>query len=548
MKNLRGFVISVAFLSASLALASCGSSSSTTPADSTVTTDTTTSKAVPDDVVISSPTASTTASNASISTSLVKGEPLPPPPGAKPGDPTGEDFRAKKESMENLISASGECGFTLQIPTITPAACYGPVISYSGHPDSTGGPGPNDGPSGGLPPGDTGIWSALEGSEACSAAKMNELIDKVAARVDNIVKIFGTMACAGKKGDVVLPAVGEQVDMTSVMGSNMSVSGLSIGSAILERLANDDSGNEVYRSQITARMGFSGGTNDSTLVLKHIPTAADNSTYKGKMSFTMHSTSEIGNNCSGVQGETSGGTLAGVILYEKASATSMKYEINYAEFCGADTNPFDVNNNIDPTDQASASNPDGWANDWHYGVFSLNPTNGTGDVAFAWQAGSGDMRTRVLDCTTSEATDGSASGTCYYGFGPNISTATGRGAIDGFVCNWAGPQGAVSSSGGRTAAALLTSGRGQALAQRQVLARAASATVFTPSESKITYAPANNCNATDADFLYKAIDSQGGADLNLDNDRKVAGGDITNNLIPLANVVFTVPTPPTDVQ
>lgn len=548
MGNLFRFIMVTCCVFAVSVFAGCGSSGSS-GSGGTTTADTTASKTVPDDVVLSSPTATSSAS-ASISKSTSKVD--APSPGAKPGDPTGNDFRSKRESLENLISATGECGFTMQLPTISNVSCYGPVVNYVNHPDFVPGPGPGSA-TGGLPPQDTGLWSALEGTEACSAAKMNELVDKVAARVDNIVKIFGTMACAGKKAGVNLPAVNQELDVKNIMTENISVGGLTVVSASLTRLP-DDSGNEVYKSEITVEMGFGGGvTSTSNLILKHIPTAADNSTYKGKMSFKMSNSSELGNNCRDLTGSSaSGSTLAGTILYEKTSATHVTYEVNYAEFCGSTADPFDADNNILPSDVASASNPDGWANNWHYGVFSVNPSDGTGDVAFAWQAGAGDFRTRVLDCTTASASDSSASGTCYYGFGPNISSTTAtKGSIDGFVCNWAGPNGAIESSGGdRSAAGLaaLNPPRGWSKAQRQVLAKAVGGTEFTPSSSNIRYAVTNSCDAlAGGGFTYQAVDDRGNA-LAADNDKTNAATAVTNDLIALTDMVFTVPTPPTDVK
>lgn len=531
--------------------AACGGSSSSDSSSTGTTTDTSTSSTVPGDVVISSITASVTAADASVS----KGTK------AVTGDPESKSYTDKKEAMQALIAGSGECAFTLSMPTVTQPACYGPTVVFCNHPNATtsdpdctipqnGNKGTIDDSS--LPTGDLGLWSASEGSnnEACAAAQMNYLIDNVASRVDTIVSLFGTLACAGKKAGTALPEVDKSVDMSTVMKDKMNIGGLTITSATLERLSNDSSGNSVYKSTLAVSMSFPGGTTSTgTLTLKHIPTAADNSTYKGKLTMSMSNSREQGGNCGQITTEQ-GTVTAGTILYEKTSATAIKYEVKYAEFCGASTNPFDSNNNISAADKASATNKDGWGNNWHYGVFSLNPTDGTGSVAFAWQAGANDGYSRVLNGTTTAVAAGGATGTAYFGFGPDVAATSGVGSITGFFCNWAGP-GNVKQIGSNVAPPTLA-------AQRQGLLRAKGSTVFSSvaSELAITFAPTNSCDATGT-FKYAASSDMTAAlpdsdstayskEVTADNNHRNSN-TVTNNLIPLSAVSFTVPTPPSDV-
>jgi hypothetical protein len=516
----KKYLAVVATIGAIFTIAGCGSSSNSSTSSSSEI-----SNAVPGDVVISSPTASTAVS-ASLSTKAV-------------GDPTADDLVSKREALQALISGDSECSFTLSIPTVNAPDCYGPTVRYAGHPDAVA-PQSADGEA---PVNDVGMWSERESTEACSAAMMNSLVDTVAARVDNIMKMVGSMACAGKKTDATLPAaVGGTLDLKDEIEANVSATGLSVGSAVVERLA--DSGDDpVYKSTLTGTLTLGSDSHASTIIVKHIPTATDNSTYHGKISFKMGTDSMDVMECE----VGSGATFAGTILYEKSNSTLVKYLMNYASFCGSDTDPFDENNNILASDKyVAATNPDGWPHDWNFALFSMDPTqSGVGTYSYAWQAGSDDQRTRVFNLTTTADADGDVTGTAYYGFGPDVESAS-LGTIDGFVCNWASAGGARFTAD-RSAASLLAGGKGQSLAQRQEISRASSATVFDAATSNISYAISHSCNASINDnFTFQAIDENDNA-LNLSNDRTDDTPVLTNELINLADVVFTLPTAPSDI-
>lgn len=516
-------------------LGACGSSSSVSPGTDDATDTTSVSNAVPGEVVLASPTASTSASS---SISVAKGRHK-----TLAGDATTETYEDKKAAADALRAGTGECGFTPSLTIPTPPECYGPAINYTNHPD--GSPA-----SGQLPIRDVGFWSLNEGTEACAAAQMNYLISAVSTRVDTMISMFNNMVCVGKKAGLVLPDVSATTDFKSALGTKSTMTGITVNTATIERLANDSDGNAVYKSTVSITMG----THTGTAILKHIKTGSD--TYKGKLSMTMSNDSAVsmggGDNCTG----SAAGTLhAGVVSYVKNSATSMVYEMNFAEFCSATASPLDSNNNISRTDTFNATtNPDGWGNDWNYALFSLNPSNGTGTVAYAWQAGFGDGRTRVLDATVSEAADGSASGTAYYGFGPGVNGSEALGNIQGFACNWAGPNGKVNTvgqQGSSTHDSLVAAGIEQNLAQKQILSRAVGGTVYTTTatDSKITYAPAKSCNKAQANssFTFSAV-SFTGSPLTQTNNISDATL-VTNDLVDVSEITtnFTLPTPPTDV-
>lgn len=550
-------------------VAACGSAttssgSGSSAGDDTPTTDTTTSTTVPGDLVVSSPTAASSSANSNLAVAkLVQRKAVPSDPAGENGVAPTSAFQEKREALQALLAASGECSFTPRFEALSPPQCYGPSLQVCDHPDADTSDADCTGPSNGgmtqtddltLPVGDLGLWSEYEGAtgEACAAAKMNYLIDRVAMRIDNVVNLFGAVACAGKKASIALPAVGETVDLLAAVTANISVNRMTISAVSLQRLADDASGDAVYQSTISMSIDMGNSqTESATLILRHIPLAADNSLYRGKLSMVMRtSTSIIDGNCaaSGLDGIT----RAGVITYEKTATDSLVYQLDHANFCGADTNPLDSNNDIDPADKLvirdqgpapslakvdeAAANADGWGGDWNHGIFRLNPATGTGVVAYAWQAGPQDGYSRVLDVSVASGSDGSASGTAYFGYGPDVA-ADDVGSISGFFCNWAGPNSRNDN------------GAPSAVAQRQVLTRAASATVFASDSSQlaITYAPTNSCSlAAGTTMTYTALDQDDmNATVTLDNNHTTSGEAVTSTLIPLTSVDFTLPTPPT---
>lgn len=492
-----------------LLVASCGGGSAATTDDGGSTTVSDISQTIPTDIVVSSPTAAITATGAVSARSLAKSE--------------ASDYETKRGELATLVAGTGECTFTApSLQGLSNANCYGPSVDFSNHPTRV----PAGGSFGG---GDLGIWNENNlnsASEACAAAQMNNVVNFVAERTDTFINVMGAIACAGKKANVSLPAVGTSLDLTSSISSYVTIPNFTFSAATLERL-QDSGANPVYKFSVTGTISGSA----FTIILKHIPTAADNSTYKGKISFkrVTSATGQPGNCGDAGQGFAAvtgqGSVDAGTILYQKASATSVVYELNMGAFCGAITDPFNSDNNISATDTLSVSNPDGYGNGYHYGLFSLNPANGTGSVAYAWVAGLGGESTRTLNVTTMEVVDSMASGDAYFGYGPAMASSTeeDRGTITGMQCNWG-------------------SGVSVGKVEHQKLTRSANGTVFgsDSTDLNITFSPTNDCNSNGLPFTYESADGGMGND-------NPSGNAVTNNLLDLDSMVFTRPTPPDDV-
>jgi hypothetical protein len=198
----------------------------------------------------------------------------------------------------------------------------------------------------------------------------------------------------------------------------------------------------------------------------------------------------------------------------------MTYHLRTAGFCGQNVDCGTVN----PSDKKSGSNTDGWGNSFFYTICEVNPEDGTGSCAQAWQAGPDDGNTRVLNVVLGSDN----AGRCYFGFGPDVAASTGVGSISGMICNWAGPG---SEPFGNKVNSL------QSLAQRQEFSLDSDG-VFAPSSSNITFAPTTDCNkpSTASTFTYQVLG---------DASTAVAGTtSFTNDLVSLTSVNFTVPSPP----
>jgi hypothetical protein len=580
--------------------AACGGSGSNTATqtENPVTTDTSATTTVfGSEVVFASATAEKAAASTSVSAKAT-------------GDFTKKDYVTKKTALAALMTGDSDCSFTPVTTGGSAVSCYGPTVRYCDHVESTteddncvketgGNNLPTGQDDGDLPSGDVGIWNAAEGTDAqaCAAAQANYLADEVAARVDNAVFLLGAIVCAMTKAKTSVTTTKQDIlTIVNDTTNGVKVEGLTISAATIQQL--DDTtiagaARPLYEAAVTyatnvlnkaaastsAKAATVSAT--TTLTLRHSPKSlTDNTTFNGKITFTQpHDNEQHGGNCS--ESGLSGTVIAGTVLYEKASETSMTYKLDMAEYCGKDTDPFAANNKdtdttndntLDPDDRvipnSNAGNATGWANNWNNAIMNYNPSNGTGTMAYSWQAGSGDQFTRVLNIATTAADDGSASGTAYFGFGAGIEQTDGdtyllsdgtsatdaatAGRLTGMWCNWAGP------SNQKTGTAVTPP---TASVQKQVLARTATGTVFTQSSSLITFAPTNDCNLDDegSDFQYYSSNSNDmqpdrpafatesdTSDIKEADNNHVTIVTVTNNLDPITNgaSTFSLPTAP----
>ncbi|MFZ3230913.1 MAG: hypothetical protein WA160_11960 [Pseudobdellovibrio sp.] len=311
------------------------------------------------------------------------------------------------------------------------------------------------------------------------------------------------MACVAAKAGLTPPTASSSLDLTASMVGIVTINGtaVAVSSASIAREANDTSGNPVY---LTSLIGTT-GTKTFTIRLKHVPTNADDSTNKGKISVMVSNSSPAG---------TDGASLE----YEKVSATTAKILMKTVNSNSASFDPYVSGTN------KSVNLSSAWNNNANYLTGDLDLSAKTGKFSYAWQAGSGDSHTRVFNLILT-AGGGATTGTGFFGFGPTMSA--GPGAISGMICAWTGPD--------QTHAQV-------AFVQRQNLALTSG--IYTVSGASYTvFDPVADCEAAGAMSMSWAPAGTSAS------PRVVS--TTTNNLVPVAEVatvIGTLPTAPANVD
>lgn len=492
------------FLSAfSLALISCSnkdSSSGSSASSSTVTT-------FPTSFALSSPTSVASAfysnlenQNEAFTTETVS---------------ASAPISDKVDKLKTILSAASSSDCAIQINTISSgnATCYGPTMSFSNHPD---GMSPTS-----LPGGDLGIWTATNtGGEACAAAQLNSRMKGVVSYVDLGLFTMASVNCVLKSESKSLPAAGASVDLTTSMSGKVTINGsaATVTNASISRSATDSDGMPVYTTSITATQSSNLTYN---LRLKHIPLDSSNDTYKGKISIDVaNTTGTRDGNC---QNSGTPGTMeAASVSYEKSSTSNVKILLKSAGFCTATADPYvsSTDKTVDLTKVSSVSVV-GWGGNANYVLAEYDPTVGTGTFYYAWQAGKGDSNARIFDSIIT-GSEGSRTGTSYFGFGAAITSPSFAGKIDRMICNWAGP------SNNHT---------GVSKVQKQIFSE--SGGMFTPTSSLIVYDPTNSCSSSSNTFSMTV----NGTTITADNTTT----DLAN-FSDVATVITSDPVSPTNVD
>jgi hypothetical protein len=240
--------------------------------------------------------------------------------------------------------------------------------------------------------------------------------------------------------------------------------------------------------------------------------------------------------------------VAGTLRYTKTSATVVNFSSREAPYCVTNASDIitnfgtwialDSNNELDPT-KTTDSNAKGWHQDgggFKRFATSYNPSTGAGDYLFAWQAGTLDANSRMFSVnSTYNSTTEARAIKAFFGFAPNMATATNPGHMGVLICNWAGPGNNQNPS--------------HKLFQSQNLALSSTATDWTfPTsasvDSKIKYAPTNNCNSTGT--MTYDVDSNGtlaaGEGSSVTNSLDGLTGTNTSVFAEITSRGFTIPT------
>lgn len=489
-----------------LLLVSCNTSSISTSGPDAVTSLSAFSGAMPTAIAISSPTSTSTLKTAS-----------------KEISPTSASS-VKIDRLLSLLSSGtslGDCAVDLSLVQAHNASCYGPGLTYT---DFDG----NLGVNGNLPTGDLGLWSEKEGAtdEACASAQFNSRTAEASSFADLGIFSMASLMCIAEATAQTLPDVGDTLTLTTDAVGLIEINSMPLNVTLAEisREADGVDGNPVYVAVITGDIADT----SYTIRLKHHDTASDSSTYEGKFSILIQKSD--GNkplNCN--SSDETGQTDAISLLYEKTTGSNVGYELKYANFCGTGGDPFTAASAPDHTVDFSeklnhGTNEKGWANNANYLVASYDKDTLAGDYVYAWQAGYMDGNARSIQMKISQLA-AVKSGVAYFGYTNDIVDMSF--ALDGMICNWAGP----------------APNRVMESTKLQYQSMLSNTGVFEPVTSDILYDPTNTCESTSASYR---IQNNGGS-LVFDYFADSTTEDL-HDLSEYTTTMGTLPTAPTDVD
>jgi hypothetical protein len=412
-------------------------------------------------------------------------------------DPNGARTPVEKVEMLGSVLAGirlDDCGVMLSGLAMAGSgdnvSCYGPQLDYQGHPDGS----PD---SGQFPGGDLGLWEATEGAtgEACAAAKLNALVSGIARKVDFGLFASAAMVCSGRVAGLIAakaeadagvsdggtasasPLFSGRLDLKAKLAEALAFDpAVTVNAAMLERMEDAEGEAIHYTLELAVKPGAPVGGGPMpvarTIVteLVHRVHPAETGSYHGRIWSTSSG---------------SGASEAYSVSYAQNAMTGhLRYHTVSASFDAGKSPTF--------VDGRLAINSD-WSSNAAQGIFDMTPSDGTGSVSFAWQAGADDSHARIFHAST--GTSGTvATGCGFFSYGTRFNRSESdpmawpENSFQTFICNWAGPG---NSHAGRSH-----------FAQKQCM-RMDDAGKFVPTTNAISYAPVNTCDSTATSFAYK---------------------------------------------
>ncbi len=380
------------------------------------------------------------------------------------------------------------------------ATCYGPQMLYANHQDAGGGAS-----SGQLPGGDLGLWLEYEGgTQPCVAAQLKQRTRGVRGQtLQGLLMMAAMRRTVDRSSALTMPAAGASTDLGSEFETRLHVIPAFALVVVHAATISLDSGGGTYTYRLALANGASGANAKlGEIIMKHTP-GSSTSAYSGVMQvsgFTLGNDGAFG--CEDAKDSATG-------LYQAAQLSTIRYTRDGASvafgsrsgnYCGhpSSTSVADYGAQIasltagaelDPAAKLSGNmrgSSTGWRGNFSRFAGSFDRDSGSGNFLYAWQAGVMDGATRSLavnadynSATETRTLEG------YFGFGADIASTTG--ALQGMICNWAGP--------GNSHTPLPSF-------QSQVATLGPSATNFSIASggSKIGYAPTTSCASTTTTF------------------------------------------------
>ena len=401
-------------------------------------------------------------------------------------------------SMNHLFSASA-----------SNAECFGPTVDYAVH--------DHDGTSGELPSGDLGMWTDddTEGlvTQPCASAQLNARLQPVKKQFrQGMMLMAGMRRAVATESSLTLPAAGASTDLTSAFAARLALlvdadpsdpSPLPPTPTVESATIALNGDGSVYTYRLVLSRGTGANAQTAEVVVRHTPGSASDE-FGGLLHITVAGLSPDMN--MGCSDERSGSD------YKVASVTSVRYQrggthvefgARSGNYCGAPTSTASTSHlgdlagvtsegELDP-DVYLAGSARGGAKGWrgNFSKFAGDFDSATlaGDFLYAWQAGTGDDKSRgfAVHSDYNSSTEVRTMN-AYYAYlqklNPPSADPTDSHLL-GMICNWAGP--------GNSHVPAMTF-------QSQALELTASGTGWQhtglPASSRISYAPTTSCSST----------------------------------------------------
>ncbi len=350
------------------------------------------------------------------------------------------------------------------------AACYGPSISYKSHPDGT----PVDGM---LPHGDLGLWTATDpqSGEACAATQLNVGLETAGDVSTGALMGLAGMVCAAHVNGMSVTA--ETLNLVEEM-NDLGMPNVTFEEAAINR---DDSG---FHYRLAFKFQKENGATEVAVEMAHAPKAVTTA-YAGNVWFSVFEPG-MQADCPGESGPGDGpATRNGSLRYDRVGAEELVLELRSGMYCGANVDGRNLEGALDPANRfLTGENESGWRKQFDILNADFNPRSLAGDYTYAWQAGTPDSHSRAFNVHVADEQAGVV-GHAWFGFSKPIYETDG--AVNGFICNWAG-------HGNQHVL--------KDLVQYQRMTRT-NDEGFLPLESKLAYAPTNDCSYTgDTGFRF----------------------------------------------
>ncbi|MBP9706624.1 MAG: hypothetical protein KBD78_03210 [Oligoflexales bacterium] len=414
------------------------------------------------------------------------------------------DPQTLKENLQTLFGAAETVEDCLVGVDRTQAAnngpsCYGPSLYISEHhPDGTwSGAEAN---SWFLPSGDLGIWSAEHEGEACTAAKMNSLIETLRQQAQSGIEAALRAGCIARVLEKTLPTtVDEELDLLEDVNTAITeaeIDNFTFSTLTITLDSSDATAGNVYTTVLAAET-------PNADVWTRVTQRRESDT---KTSGYIWTTIKAKNNTPALNGPPPAAEQSYVTsVFFNEDGDNLSYEatrsrtVDATEEQAMEADPtvmFDTDKRVR---MADSSNPG-----YDHIITEMNTATGAGETVYLWTAGGKDEEQRVMHAIV-EVEGETKTATGYFGFGKKLKdmrdlvkegtiTATTP-SIEGMICNWAGPGHSHETV---------------AYAQKQVMEFDAETGLFAASTNKISYQPSKLCGEgadKDTDFKFALPDN-----------------------------------------